>query len=487
MEQMGFSTKWIKAVSAMYYNASSKVLIGGGKEKSLWLSQSVRLGCPMAPFLFLFFAEAMSAYLTSGKAGIKGLCLPNNSGDLVDSEFADDTTLYIHGTKENLCRVTKALEKFSLGSGARLNWKKTVGFWVSDLAFPDWLPHPQFKWIVEGTSTRYLGCQVGINIPPEVQIAPLLHSMRKKLLYWSNRRLSLAGRLVVANQVLLSSMWYVTSCWIYVKSAIGQIQRLIRNFIWAGGDDGLARSKVAWETLTKPKAWGGLGLIDPEKQSKALLVKLLIRGLLPGNEVWKILLKARLQEWSPRSRGPWTKDSRWHFLHEFKVVTSKRWEDRFFKSLGHAWNQIKNAVTYKSVTCKEGLLRQPVLWNPTFKLSSGKLLGTRTRLGWGKLEKENGRTYEDWEAFFAQTEIVKDKQLNRHFGGKIMYKEIFDVIQCCGGSQVQVNVEGWFGMFSPMEVILGVRAVLKEGNILLFNVLEDGRLEWTTTKDEVLK
>ena len=144
-------------------------------------------------------------------------------------------------------------------------------------------------------------------------------------------------------------------------------------------------------------------------------------------------------------------------------------------------------MTYKSVTCKEGLLRQPVLWNPTFKLSSGKLLGTRTRLGWGKLEKEIGRTYEDWEAFFAQPEIVKDKQLNRHFGGKIMYKEIFDVIQCCGGSQVQVNVEGWFGMFSPMEVILGVRAVLKEGNILLFNVLEDGRLEWTTTKDEVLK
>ncbi len=49
-----------------------------------------------------------------------------------------------------------------------------------------------------------------------------------------------------------------------MKSAIGQIQRLIRNFLWSGGDGEFVRAKVAWSTLILPKSKGGLGLIDPE-------------------------------------------------------------------------------------------------------------------------------------------------------------------------------------------------------------------------------
>ena len=77
--------------------------------------------------------------------------------------------------------------------------------------------------------------------------------------------------MVIVNQVLLSSMWYVTSCWIFVKSAIAQIPRLIRNFLWSGGDGGLVRSKVAWATIIKPKERGGLGVFDQGEKSKALL------------------------------------------------------------------------------------------------------------------------------------------------------------------------------------------------------------------------
>jgi hypothetical protein len=37
----------------------------------------------------------------------------------------------------------------------------------------------------------------------------------------------------------------------------------------------------------QPTIKGGLGLIDPNTQSKALLVKLLIKGLSLGVEPWK--------------------------------------------------------------------------------------------------------------------------------------------------------------------------------------------------------
>ena len=112
----------------------------------------------MAPLLFLFFAEALSAYLSSGKAGIKGLCLPNNSGDLLDSEFVDDTAVYLEGRLENMLKLQRALEIFCTRSGAKLNWNKTVGFWVSESMNPNWKPHAEFRWIQEGSTVRYLGC-----------------------------------------------------------------------------------------------------------------------------------------------------------------------------------------------------------------------------------------------------------------------------------------------------------------------------------------
>jgi hypothetical protein len=96
---------------------------------------------------------------------------------------------------------------------------------------PGWLPHPLFQWTERGEARRYLGVQVGINLAPKAHVAPLLLTLRKKLFLWSQTKLSIAGRVVVANHVLLATMWYITSSWMFSKSCIGQIRRLVRNFL----------------------------------------------------------------------------------------------------------------------------------------------------------------------------------------------------------------------------------------------------------------
>lgn len=54
------------------------------------LSRSVQQGCPLAPFLFLFFVEAMSCYLlTQDVVGLQGLSFPSEM-EFPDSELADD-------------------------------------------------------------------------------------------------------------------------------------------------------------------------------------------------------------------------------------------------------------------------------------------------------------------------------------------------------------------------------------------------------------
>ena len=43
-----------------------------------------------------------------------------------------------------------------------------------------WLPHPDFHWLQQGRSVRYLGCQTGIDITHDQLIAPLMMSLNKK-------------------------------------------------------------------------------------------------------------------------------------------------------------------------------------------------------------------------------------------------------------------------------------------------------------------
>ena len=42
---------------------------------------------------------------------------------------------------------------------------------------------------------------------------PVLESIRKKLTYCYTARISLAGKALELNHVLLATMWYVASCW----------------------------------------------------------------------------------------------------------------------------------------------------------------------------------------------------------------------------------------------------------------------------------
>ncbi len=88
-----FSDKWVKGTATLYSSASSRVLLPGAKGPSFRLTRSVRQGFPLAPFLFLFFAEALSLFLTARDSGVKGISLPLSIlEEILDAEFADDTS-----------------------------------------------------------------------------------------------------------------------------------------------------------------------------------------------------------------------------------------------------------------------------------------------------------------------------------------------------------------------------------------------------------
>ena len=80
MERLRFPSGWIQGVSALYRIASSRVIIGGRMGECFRLERSVRQGCPLSRYLFLFFVEAMTHFLCARTTGIRGVRLPIRDG-----------------------------------------------------------------------------------------------------------------------------------------------------------------------------------------------------------------------------------------------------------------------------------------------------------------------------------------------------------------------------------------------------------------------
>jgi hypothetical protein len=59
---------------------------------------------------------------------------------------------------------------------------------------------------------RYLGIQIGFQLPTEANFEKFMFVLKGKMIAWGKCNLSLAGRILVANQVLFSSMWYLAAC-----------------------------------------------------------------------------------------------------------------------------------------------------------------------------------------------------------------------------------------------------------------------------------
>jgi hypothetical protein len=54
-----------------------------------------------------------------------------------------------------------------------------------------------------------------------------------------------------------------------------------------------------------PTEMGGLKLLDPELEIKALLAKLFIRGLIPGASPWKVLIWYKVNHLNLKRGGKW--------------------------------------------------------------------------------------------------------------------------------------------------------------------------------------
>ena len=114
-------------LNLFYCRPESCVLNNGWASDFFEIQRGVRQGCPLSPFLFVLSVEVLAKAIRENQS-IKGIFV--NRREIKLSQYADDTTLILDGTKESLKASLKTLDDFYELSGLKLNDKKTEALWI---------------------------------------------------------------------------------------------------------------------------------------------------------------------------------------------------------------------------------------------------------------------------------------------------------------------------------------------------------------------
>lgn len=120
--------------------------------------------------------------------------------------FADDTGLFFHGQLSNLHKAKEVLDTYCMATGANINIRKSHALWIVREPRPWTWEADGLKWLSPGQAIDYLGSPFGFFLPRSIKDSKVLSQVWKHLLEWSPRRLSIVGRILVSNQVLLASL-----------------------------------------------------------------------------------------------------------------------------------------------------------------------------------------------------------------------------------------------------------------------------------------
>ena len=131
LDYFNFAPSLISWIQLCYRNIQSCVLNNGWASNYFTPERGVRQGCPLSPYIFILCAEILAAKIRRNN-DIKGITVCGN--EIKISQYADDTTMILDGSKKSLLSALLDLELFGAISGLRLNDKKTEILWIGSYA-----------------------------------------------------------------------------------------------------------------------------------------------------------------------------------------------------------------------------------------------------------------------------------------------------------------------------------------------------------------
>ena len=123
LETLGLPPGFVSLVRLLLSSTSACCLVNGYISAPASFAAGVRQGCPLAPLLYLFVAQALLAFLRSRAIGVPDL-LPGSPLTTCPSMYADDAQALLASTTQ-LPPFLAAMDTFAAATGQHLNPSKS--------------------------------------------------------------------------------------------------------------------------------------------------------------------------------------------------------------------------------------------------------------------------------------------------------------------------------------------------------------------------
>ena len=274
--------KWVRLFQE---GSTSQVSQNGWISEPFPLQRGCRQGDPLSPYIFILCAEILSQAILNNK-DIVGFRCQDVENKL--TQFADDTTLFLDGSKQSLRATIKTLYVFEKVSDLKMNVSKTKAAWIVSKRFSDEnICHELgLDWVHSFTTLGISYNTRELQNIEEHNCKSKLIEIDKLFTKWGRRNITLIGRILIVKSLALSKLvHFFIALPSPNRTFIRELNKKFYHFIWNHKPP-----KIKRDTLELEVSEGGLKMVNFVQFDRSLKVKWL-KTLLTSNENWTYLPK----------------------------------------------------------------------------------------------------------------------------------------------------------------------------------------------------
>ncbi|KAA3488041.1 LINE-type retrotransposon LIb DNA [Gossypium australe] len=208
--------------------------------------------------------------------------------------FADDLVIFCKAEMDQARLVKETLKHFCDLSGHKINARKSNIFFSKsvDTSLSDQIS--QLYGFQKVLNLRnYLGVPLLHDRVTKSTLNFVIEKVRSKLQKWEARKLSLAGRITLAQSVLLTIPSYFMQSLAIPKGVCDELEKIARQFIWGGTAGNPKIALLGWDSICQPRTCGGLGLRHLQDHNNSFLMKIGFNLVTRKDALWVQVLRSK--------------------------------------------------------------------------------------------------------------------------------------------------------------------------------------------------
>lgn len=279
MQKLNFPSAFINCVQQLFFGNKVRININGFFTDPITQQRGLRQGDPLSPLLFNLALEPFLLSILQDQhlhgyispSTLPANTLRDNAPGIKCLAYADDVCVLLQDHND-LHRLKLHMDQYAKVSNAKFNDNKSEAFSLNgkrDPSWEVWLKAIHIKtYYYQGSveAFRYLGYYLPYSTSQRSRLEDkLLALVKNQCQVYSQRQLSIRGRAMITNTLILTKIWYPLRLFKPTKKFFASLKTTLYQFVWQKKTPRL-RKDIIFATRES----GGLQVLDPTIQHQIL-------------------------------------------------------------------------------------------------------------------------------------------------------------------------------------------------------------------------